>query len=99
MSLCHCNENENSHLRMADPALPRPEKAPNQNYERGGDCSYNKTLDLSGVSQKLHFDKYDGLISGRYAWFLSLALLLVMVIAYTIFCGDDKPRTYVNQHV
>ena len=66
------------------PQLPRPEKVPNQNHEEGEDCRYNKTLDLCGLSQNLHFDKYDGLKSGRYVWYQ----VIVMVTAPFAVAAD-----------
>ena len=38
-----------------------------ESWEEGGNCSYDKTLDLCGVSQNLRFDKYIGLMSRRNA--------------------------------
>ena len=52
---------------------------------RGEICKFNKTLDLCGVSQNLHFHKYDGLLLGRYAWYQ----VIVMVTAPCTGDGDS----------
>ena len=45
---------------------------------------YNNTLDLCGVDKNLQFDKYDGLMSGRYAWYQ----VIVVVTAPCTVVGD-----------
>ena len=104
---------------LAPPPLSKTEA-----WEQGGGILviiYNKNLELCEMSQNLNFDKYFGLFAWcqenmhgtRWLWWsMSLAPLLVMVIANTNFIiyfekekfvkiiyGEDKTRTYINQHV
>ena len=53
-------------------------KGPESELKEGGNRSYDKTLDLCGVSQNLHFDVFwlYGLISGRYAWYQVIAIVI-----------------------
>ena len=63
---------------MADLAATKTREDPKSElWEDGDNHCYDKTLDLCGVSQNIHFDKNDGFITVGYAWYQVIVLVTV----------------------